>query len=400
MFPLEQRCVSYCTRMLLLRLLLLIERQGVESPVICGLVPSRHETSWQQIWFSHSVLVVPGPAVWLCKTVCTVFDGLFLLYSLHIIFPLVRAVSCFSCSVFISSYFSLKLVSLLLKIFSTHLSRFCFIFQFFCSLISLLFFKCRCVVTTRTKLANGRFIVRTRRISTASWLVNDLSCDSFFPIISSGETKKKEVLHSIACSLERIEFIKVPGTFQTKQIGENVEECDWNFYLVFSQEIYKDRKKFSRQVFEVASSDLVNMGITVVSYTLKDVRDDEVNHRPQLCGSAIHRRRLIGSRLPPQRFRPLLLLTRQNMRSCFIYFLDIFLVSLFFSQNFTYFHLKDSILGVFINHFSWLKPISAFSLLIVGRYSISYKVPPVGPVTDTSFNSPLSWNLWWNSTVL
>ena len=42
------------------------------------------------------------------------------------------------------------------------------------------------------------------------------------------------------------------------------------------QEIYKDRKKFSKQVFEVASSDLVNMGITVVSYTLKDIRDDEV----------------------------------------------------------------------------------------------------------------------------
>lgn len=41
------------------------------------------------------------------------------------------------------------------------------------------------------------------------------------------------------------------------------------------EEIYKDRKKFSQQVFEVASSDLVNMGITVVSYTLKDIRDDE-----------------------------------------------------------------------------------------------------------------------------
>ena len=41
------------------------------------------------------------------------------------------------------------------------------------------------------------------------------------------------------------------------------------------QEIYRDRKKFSRQVFEVASSDLANMGITVVSYTLKDIRDDE-----------------------------------------------------------------------------------------------------------------------------
>lgn len=43
-----------------------------------------------------------------------------------------------------------------------------------------------------------------------------------------------------------------------------------------SQEIYKDRKKFSKAVFEVASSDLVNMGISVVSYTLKDIKDDEV----------------------------------------------------------------------------------------------------------------------------
>lgn len=43
------------------------------------------------------------------------------------------------------------------------------------------------------------------------------------------------------------------------------------------EEIYKDRKKFSKQVFEVASSDLVNMGITVVSYTLKDIRDEEVS---------------------------------------------------------------------------------------------------------------------------
>ena len=44
------------------------------------------------------------------------------------------------------------------------------------------------------------------------------------------------------------------------------------------QEIYQDRKKFSEQVFKVASSDLVNMGIGVVSYTLKDVHDDQVPH--------------------------------------------------------------------------------------------------------------------------
>lgn len=41
------------------------------------------------------------------------------------------------------------------------------------------------------------------------------------------------------------------------------------------EEIYMDRKKFSKHVFEVASSDLVNMGISVVSYTLKDIHDDE-----------------------------------------------------------------------------------------------------------------------------
>ena len=43
------------------------------------------------------------------------------------------------------------------------------------------------------------------------------------------------------------------------------------------QEIYRDRKKFSQQVFQVASSDLVNMGIIVVSYTLKDVDDPNVS---------------------------------------------------------------------------------------------------------------------------
>lgn len=72
------------------------------------------------------------------------------------------------------------------------------------------------------------------------------------------------------------------------------------------EEIYKDRKKFSKQVwfvffnvvdlfwfwfdmeimlkvFEVASSDLVNMGITVVSYTLKDIRDEEVQYTFIFC---------------------------------------------------------------------------------------------------------------------
>jgi len=34
-------------------------------------------------------------------------------------------------------------------------------------------------------------------------------------------------------------------------------------------EIFKDRKKFSSKVFDIASTDLFNMGIQVISYTLK-----------------------------------------------------------------------------------------------------------------------------------
>jgi len=41
------------------------------------------------------------------------------------------------------------------------------------------------------------------------------------------------------------------------------------------EEIYKDRKKFSAMVFDVASSDLVNMGMTVISYTIKDIKDEQ-----------------------------------------------------------------------------------------------------------------------------
>merc|ERR1719317_811290 len=40
------------------------------------------------------------------------------------------------------------------------------------------------------------------------------------------------------------------------------------------EEIYRDRKTFSKNVFNVASVDLHNMGIAVISYTLKDVRDE------------------------------------------------------------------------------------------------------------------------------
>ncbi|VDK55836.1 unnamed protein product [Anisakis simplex] len=50
-----------------------------------------------------------------------------------------------------------------------------------------------------------------------------------------------------------------------------------NTYVIKLKEIYQDRKKFSEKVFSVAKCDLVNMGITVVSYTIKDISDDNVS---------------------------------------------------------------------------------------------------------------------------
>ena len=91
---------------------------------------------------------------------------------------------------------------------------FLFYFSIFLFAYFFTFFKCRCVVTTRTKLANGRFIVRTRRISTASWLVNDLSCDSFFPIISSGETKKKKCFTALRVALNELNLSKCRERFK------------------------------------------------------------------------------------------------------------------------------------------------------------------------------------------
>ena len=39
------------------------------------------------------------------------------------------------------------------------------------------------------------------------------------------------------------------------------------------EEIFQDRQAFSKKVFEVAYADLLNMGLFVVSYTLKDIND-------------------------------------------------------------------------------------------------------------------------------
>lgn len=39
------------------------------------------------------------------------------------------------------------------------------------------------------------------------------------------------------------------------------------------EEIFRERKEFAKRVFEVASTDMLNMGFNVVSYNVKDIKD-------------------------------------------------------------------------------------------------------------------------------
>jgi len=61
-------------------------------------------------------------------------------------------------------------------------------------------------------------------------------------------------------------------------------------------EIFKDRKKFSEQVFEQASTDLFNMGINIISYTLREIKDEEsyMESMGQCRTSEVHRDARIG----------------------------------------------------------------------------------------------------------
>lgn len=61
-------------------------------------------------------------------------------------------------------------------------------------------------------------------------------------------------------------------TFVAKETLEGHQRAIMGTMTV--EEIYRDRKQFARTVLEVASTDLVNMGITIVSYTIKDISDD------------------------------------------------------------------------------------------------------------------------------
>ncbi|GFR79372.1 flotillin-1 [Elysia marginata] len=104
-----------------------------------------------------------------------------------------------------------------------------------------------------------------------------------------------EVLVVSGCCYERSRFIidgrvfvwpsvqqvqRLPASVMSLSI-ENLKAHSNNGIQVtvvaLAQDIYQDRKKFSQAVFEKASTDLINMGIQLVSYGVDSVVDEEVN---------------------------------------------------------------------------------------------------------------------------
>ncbi|XP_055345424.1 flotillin-1-like [Paramacrobiotus metropolitanus] len=98
----------------------------------------------------------------------------------------------------------------------------------------------------------------------------------------------------VACSVVGIAQVKIEGSredllkkacqqFLGKSTGEiqriALETLEGHQRAIMGtmtvEEIYRDRQTFNHHVFEVATADLVNLGIRVVSYTIKDIHDDE-----------------------------------------------------------------------------------------------------------------------------
>jgi len=107
------------------------------------------------------------------------------------------------------------------------------------------------------------------------------------------DTKKVYTVLGVAVSVSGVASVKVNST--TKQIlkaaeqfiNKNAREIE-NIFLqtieghqraimgtLTVEEIYKDRNKFATSVRETASADLENMGMEIVSYTIRDIDDEQ-----------------------------------------------------------------------------------------------------------------------------
>lgn len=137
------------------------------------------------------------------------------------------------------------------------------------------------------------YMVAGGRVFVWPWIqiVQRLSLNTITLIIESAKVYAK---HGVPVSVTGIAQVKIQGQSsdmlrtaaeqflgKTQQeianvIQETVEGHQRATIATLSlEEIYKFRKRFSKKVIEVASPDLCDMGFTIVSYTIRDISDDE-----------------------------------------------------------------------------------------------------------------------------
>lgn len=106
-------------------------------------------------------------------------------------------------------------------------------------------------------------------------------------------TPKVYTVQGVAVTVDGVAQVKVRGSdvaiataaeqFLSKSTGEikNValQTLEGHLRAILGtltvEEVYRDRDAFAQKVQEVAAGDLANMGLTIISFTIRDIRDEE-----------------------------------------------------------------------------------------------------------------------------
>jgi flotillin len=96
------------------------------------------------------------------------------------------------------------------------------------------------------------------------------------PIIVSGVAQVKVKGDDISIATAAEQFLNKSRTEMTSIIHQTLEgHLRAILGTMTVEEIYRNRDAFAQKVQEVASADLANMGMTIVSFTIKDIKDNE-----------------------------------------------------------------------------------------------------------------------------
>ncbi len=96
------------------------------------------------------------------------------------------------------------------------------------------------------------------------------------PIIVDGIAQIKVKNDDFSISTAAEQFLNKPSKV-IQQIALQTLEGHLRAILgtMTVEEVYKDRETFAREATKIAEADLANMGLTIVSFTIRDIRDNE-----------------------------------------------------------------------------------------------------------------------------